>query len=42
MVNINPNLKLDDNTLNSTIKEFVNSLLEDNDIGQEKVASIFE
>ena len=39
---INPRLKLDENTLNNMMKEFVNNLLEENDIGQEKVANIFE
>ena len=39
---INPRLKLDENTLNDMMKEFVNNLLEENDIGQEKVANIFE
>ena len=39
---INPKLKLDENILNNMIKEFVNNLLEENDIGQEKVANIFE
>ena len=39
---INPRLKLDENSLNDMMKEFVNNLLEENDIGQEKVANIFE
>ena len=39
---INPRLKLDENALNGMMKEFVNNLLEENDIGQEKVANIFE
>ena len=39
---INPRLKLDENALNNMMKEFVNNLLEENDIGQEKVANIFE
>ena len=39
---INPRLKLDENALNYMMKEFVNNLLEENDIGQEKVANIFE
>ena len=39
---INPRLKLDENALNNMMKEFVNILLEENDIGQEKVANIFE
>ena len=39
---INPRLKLDENAPNNMKKEFVNNLLEENDIGQEKVANIFE
>ena len=39
---INPRLKLDENALNGMMKEFVNNLLEENDIGQEKVANILE
>ena len=40
--NINPMLKLDVNNLSIMAKEFVNNLLEENEIGQEKVANIFE
>ena len=42
LVNINPQIKLDENDLINKIKDFVNNLLEENDIGQEKVADIFE
>ena len=41
-ININPNLKIDENTANNKAKEFVNNLLEENDIEQYKVANIFE
>ena len=39
---INPNMKLDEISVTNTVKEFVNNLLVENDIGQEKVANIFE
>ena len=42
MENINPKLQIDENDLNKITKDFVNNLLEENDIGQEKVANIFE
>ena len=40
--NINPMLQLDENNLNTMVKDFVNNLLEENEIDQEKVANIFE
>ena len=39
---INPTLNLDENSLINMTKEFVNNLLEETDIGQEKVANICE
>jgi len=35
-------MKLDENSVINTVKEFVNNLLVENDIGQEKVANIYE
>ena len=42
MLVINPMIKLDDSGITNIIKEFVNNLLEENDIGQEKVANVCE
>ena len=40
--NINTKIDYDEDTVIDTIKEFVNNLLDENDIGQDKVANIFE
>ena len=40
--NINSKIEYDEDTVIDKIKEFVNNLLEENDIGQDKVANIFE
>jgi len=42
MLVINPMLKLDEQSITNIIKEFVNNLLEETDIGQEKVANVCE
>ena len=42
MLVINPMLKLDEPSITNIIKEFVNNLLEETDIGQEKVANVCE
>ena len=39
---INPALKLEENTINNNIEEFVNNLLEESDVGQEKVSNFIE
>ena len=39
---INPTLQMKESEFNNLIKEFINSLLQENDIGQENVVIIFE